>query len=79
VTITLVPDKHHLDGRSYKDRIGKPFYGPALRAVIEAPEPKPSLIDRWFSWWMDLSVREIVAIGIIGLVGLAGVVWIVTR
>jgi len=40
------PYRHEHDYRSARHRQGRSFYGHALREVLEAPEPKPSRIDR---------------------------------
>jgi hypothetical protein len=47
-------DKHPLDGRAYKDRIGRPFYGSALRKLIDPP---PSRIARLHLWWERTSAE----------------------
>lgn len=46
ITWVNFTDKHRLDNRSYHDRIGRPFYGPALRDHL-AKEPQRSLVDRY--------------------------------
>jgi len=45
MTWTLDPYRHKHDGRSYHHRIGKPYYGSALKRVINATPPE-SLYDR---------------------------------
>jgi hypothetical protein len=52
------PYKHKLDGRSYNNRIGKPYYGDKLRRVI-APEPTDlSVIERLTDWYSELTVKD---------------------
>jgi hypothetical protein len=73
MTWTLYPfdEKHPLDGRAYKDRIGRPHYGPsALRRLLAADTPK-SLADR------DRMARifwGLVAVIVCGAVSIA-IVW----
>lgn len=43
MTWTIDPHKHRHDERSYYRRKGQPYYGHRLRAVLAAPEPRPSL------------------------------------
>ena len=51
MTWRLDPYKHKLDGRSYNNRIGKPYYGSALKRVINAVPPESSYDrDRQMTW-----------------------------
>lgn len=45
-TLTPFDDKHRLDGRSYQNRIGRPFYGHALKRVIGSGLQESSLVCR---------------------------------
>ena len=42
--------KHQHDGRSYHDRIGRPFYGPDLKRVL-SEEAVESWIERVVGWY----------------------------
>jgi hypothetical protein len=49
------PYKHKLDGRSYNNRIGKPFYGSALKRLLDATPPESSYDrDRQMTWLIVL-------------------------
>ena len=52
--------RHRLDGRSYNHRIGKPYYGSALKRII-APEPEEpeSIIERITNTYDSMSLMEI--------------------
>ena len=52
------PYKHRLDGRSYNNRIGRPYYGEKLRRIIEPDVCDPSLVERVSEWWNELTIRE---------------------
>jgi hypothetical protein len=59
--------KHPLDGRSYRDRIGRPYYGEQLRRVI-SPEPTdPPFIERWteYYWTHHWPSRVLFAFGLV--------------
>ena len=52
--------RHRLDGRSYHNRIGKPFYGPKLRRIIDPePEEPESVIERITEAWASLTTLEV--------------------
>jgi len=53
------PYRHKLDGRSYNQRIGKPYYGHELRRII-APEPEEpeSIIERMTEAWAHMTPLE---------------------
>ena len=55
MTWTLDPYKHKLDGRSYSHRIGKPYYGSALKRVLNAVPPEDAHDrDRQMTWLIVL-------------------------
>ena len=72
------PYKNKLDGRSYRDRIGRPFYGPDLRAVIN-PQPRPSIVERVTMWWESLSMAAILVLSGCIVVAVAAAALIVMR
>ena len=54
------PYRHKLDGRSYNHRIGKPYYGSALKRVIDPePEEPESVIERITEAWASLTTLEV--------------------
>lgn len=60
--------KHRFDGRSYNDRIGKPYYGHGLRRIIAPEVTDPSLIERITEAFNEMSAREsMFVVGIIAL------------
>ena len=59
MTWQLDPYKHKLDGRSYNHRIGKPYYGSALKRVIDPePEEPESIIERMTEAWAHMTPLE---------------------
>jgi len=62
----ILGNRHPHDGRSYRKRIGQPYYGEKLRRVL-APEPTdPSLIERLTDFYEGITPREAwIAVGLI--------------
>jgi len=56
MTLTFDPfdDKHKLDYRSEKNRIGRPFYGSELKKIVN-PEPKEPIVSRSHDYWEGIS------------------------
>ena len=73
----ILSDRNRLDGRSYRDRIGKPYYGSALRRVIEPEEQRRSFIERvsdaWESWGAK-AFWGLLALMVLGAVAVAMVI-----
>jgi hypothetical protein len=68
------PYKHKLDGRAYRDRIGRPYYGPSALRRLMAVKPQVSIIDRatdyysahtWPAWALIVLACAAVGFGIV--------------
>jgi hypothetical protein len=69
--------KNKLDGRSYDHRIGKPYYGHALKRVIATEAPPESIIERMNLWWIELSFKEALFVTVVVVFAVLGALVIV--